>query len=98
MGEKMSGGGSKPGERRGGRKKGATNKITRDLKDMILGALDEAGGAQYLAAQADKNPSAFLALIGKILPLQVTGPGDGPLKSENKWTVEIIHAGNPDTK
>lgn len=36
--------GSRPGERRGGRKPGTPNKITADLKAMILGALDEAGG------------------------------------------------------
>ena len=33
----------------------------------------------YLAAQAEKNPAAFMALLGKVLPLQVTGGDDGPL-------------------
>lgn len=31
-----------------GRKKGELNKVTRALKDMILGALDGAGGQEYL--------------------------------------------------
>lgn len=48
--------GSKPGERRGGRQKGTPNKIPSDLKVMILGALDKAGGVEYLAAQAIENP------------------------------------------
>jgi hypothetical protein len=38
---------------------------------MILGALDDAGGQDYLAAQAKQNPAAFLTLIGKVLPQDV---------------------------
>lgn len=60
----------------GGRKKGVGNKITRELKDMILAALDESGGIAYLKQQAQDNPSAFLTLVGKVLPLTVQGPGD----------------------
>lgn len=73
---KVSNRGSKPGERRGGRQKGTTNKLTAALKDMILTALDEAhpdGGIEYLKAQASANPTAFLTLVGKVLPLQVAG-------------------------
>lgn len=51
-----------------GRKKGSPNKVTKSLKDMILGALDAAGGQQYLMDQAILNPNAFLTLIGKVLP------------------------------
>jgi len=35
---------------------------------MILGALDDKGGREYLARQADENPTAFMALVGKVLP------------------------------
>ncbi len=56
-----------------GRVKGSTNKVTKALKDMILGALDGAGGQAYLTRQAEENPQAFMTLIGKVLPLQVTG-------------------------
>lgn len=56
-----------------GRKKGVPNKVTGELKDMILGALDGAGGIEYLKARAVDTPGPFLALVGKILPLQVTG-------------------------
>lgn len=72
--------GAKPGERRGGRQKGVPNKITAELKDMILGALDDAGGQQYLATQAVDNPGPFMTLLGKVLPLQVTGKNGGPLE------------------
>jgi hypothetical protein len=40
------------------------------LKDVILGALSDAGGQAWLAEQARKNPSAFMALLGHVLPLQ----------------------------
>jgi hypothetical protein len=38
---------------------------------MILGALDDAGGQDYLVEQARENPVAFMTLIGKVLPLHV---------------------------
>ena len=60
-----------------GRPKGAPNKVTAQLKEMILAALDKAGGEQYLLTQANANPTAFLTLIGKVLPLQVSGDPDG---------------------
>lgn len=36
----------------GGSRKGVPNKLTADLKAMILGALDKAGGEKYLLTQA----------------------------------------------
>lgn len=59
----------------GGRAKGTPNKVTQELKDMILGALDDAGGRKYLKAQSISNPTAFLTLVGKVLPMTVQGPG-----------------------
>lgn len=63
----------KKGEKRPnqGRPKGAVNKVTKDLRSMILGALDSAGGETYLAMQATESPAAFLALVGKCLPKDV---------------------------
>lgn len=63
----------KPGDKRAGRPAGVPNKLTTELKDMILQALDGAGGIEYLKARAVDTPGPFLALVGKILPLQVTG-------------------------
>jgi hypothetical protein len=71
--------GTRPPAAGKGRPKGAANKMTRALKDMILGALDEAGGQQYLARQAEKNPAAFMTLLGRVLPLEVAGDGGGAL-------------------
>jgi len=62
---------AKKGERFGGRQKGTPNKINAALKDMILTALHNKGGVAYLEAQADENPTAFLTLVRKVLPLQV---------------------------
>lgn len=54
-----------------GRPKGTANKVTREIKEMVVQALSDAGGVEYLVEQADKNPTAFLGLVGKIIPLQV---------------------------
>jgi hypothetical protein len=51
-----------------GRKHGELNKLTREVRNLILGALDKAGGEKYLVRQAHENPVAFLALRGKCLP------------------------------
>ena len=66
------------GVRFGGRQKGTPNKLTATLKDTILQALSLAGGATYLHEQAQKNPSAFMALVGRVLPLQVKEGGNDP--------------------
>ena len=58
-------------EKTGGRKKGVPNKITADLKCMILSALDDVGGKKYMVEQAKENPTAFLTLVGKVLPKEV---------------------------
>ena len=70
------------GKKTGGRQKGSPNKVTRQLKDMILQALDDSGGIDYLKQTAIDHPVAFLTLVGKVLPLQVTGDGGGPLVVE----------------
>ena len=58
-----------------GKPKGAINKVNGELKDMILKALDGAGGIEYLQRQADDNPNAFLTLVGKVLPMTVKHQG-----------------------
>lgn len=70
----------KPGP---GRPKGIPNKTTTLLKEAILEAAALAGGegglVGYLALQASENPQSFIPLLGKVLPMQVTGEGGGPL-------------------
>jgi hypothetical protein len=55
-----------------GRPKGSPNKITKDVKGMILGALNELGGQAWLVATARKSPKAFMQLIGKIVPRDIS--------------------------
>lgn len=74
-----------------GRPKGRPNKNTAQLKDMILNALGEAGGVEYLVQQSEENPTAFLTLVGKVLPLQVAGDPDNPLRAIVK--VELVPGG-----
>ena len=64
---------------KGGSRKGKPNKVTKELKEMILNALDKAGGEDYLMEQAEKSPAAFMTLIGKVLPMQVTGSDGGAI-------------------
>lgn len=54
-----------------GRVKGVPNKFTGELKAMIETALLGAGGVDYLQRVAKKNPGAFLALVGKLLPKDI---------------------------
>ena len=61
--------------RRPGRPPGALNNINSDVRDMILTALNRVGGAKYLATQAIENPSAFMSLLGRILPREVVPEG-----------------------
>jgi hypothetical protein len=68
----------KPGP---GRKKGVPNKVNALLRDAILEAANNAGGKEglvgYLESQAIANPQSFLPLLGKVLPMQVTGSDEG---------------------
>lgn len=67
-----------------GRKKGQVNKTTALLKDAILKAAEAAGGkggtVAYLTDQARDNPPAFLSLLGKVLPTQISGEDGGPVR------------------
>lgn len=69
---------------KGGSRKGVPNKATAQIKELILGALDDAGGRAYLTERAldPKTAAAFLGLVGKVLPLQVTGEGGGAIRFE----------------
>jgi hypothetical protein len=69
----------KPGP---GRPKGMPNKTTALLKDAILKAAEDAGDgdmAAYLTQQAKENPGPFMALLGKVLPMQIAGDVENPL-------------------
>ena len=80
-----------------GRPKGAVNKNTALLKDAILKAAEKAGGKSglvgYLRTQAGENPGPFMALLGKVLPMQIAGDPDNPIKVVGK--IEIVVVDSP---
>lgn len=92
----MSGGGSRKGERRGGRKKGTPNKVGVTLKEAILAAAAKVGengrgrdGLEgYLKFLAREEPRTFGALLGRVLPMQLTGENGGPIDA--KLVVEFV--------
>jgi hypothetical protein len=66
-----------------GRKKGSVNKTTKSAKEAIAAAAEALGGAERLAEWAKEEPSNERVFWGtiypKLLPLQVTGEGGGPV-------------------
>lgn len=79
--------GKRPPNAGKGRKAGVPNKTTGALKDAILAAAQAVGqdgkgkgGLQgYLTLVATTDVKAFAGLLGKVLPLQITGEGGGPV-------------------
>lgn len=82
----------KKGEKRPnqGRPRGVLNKNNQQIRDIIVQTLDNLGGTEYLMEVARSHPAAFMALIGKTMPLQVTGDGGGPVLSE--IAIKIVDA------
>lgn len=64
-----------------GRPKGSSNRTTRLLKEAILKAAEAAGEDMngknglvgYCTFLAVQEPKSFATLLGKVLPMQVTG-------------------------
>jgi hypothetical protein len=85
------------GSKTGGRKKGTPNKTTGLLKDAILVAAERAGGKDgligYLQAQATENAGPFMALLGKVLPTQISGDPDNPVKHDHRVEITFVEAG-----
>lgn len=66
----------------GGRQKGTPNKLTAPLKEAILLAAEGAhkdGMVGYLQQQAKNNPSAFMVLLGKVLPTTLANDPTNPM-------------------
>ena len=69
------------GKREGaGRPPGSLDKGNAMIREMVVAALDDAGGVEYLVRQANAKPAAFLALIGKVMPVQIEGAKGGPIE------------------
>jgi hypothetical protein len=79
------------GQKTGGRVKGTPNKMTQTAKEAIALAAEQLGGTARLVAWAQEEPQNERVFWGtiypKLLPLQVTGKDDGPLKTESTLNV-----------
>ena len=73
-----------------GRPKGCKNKVPSDIKAMIIGALENGGGQEWLEKQMEQNPNAFMTLLGKILPTQVAGDPENPINHLHLITRRIV--------
>jgi hypothetical protein len=71
-----------------GRPPGALNKQTKEIKEMLMQSLEDAGGADYFRQLAESNSSAYASLLGKIIPAevknQITGADGGPVQHSIK--------------
>lgn len=70
-----------------GRPIGVKNKLT-NLRDAVLEAFDQVGGAQYLAKLAEGNSSdraAFVGLVSKVLPTQINANVEGGIQVQLSW-------------
>lgn len=78
----------KKGEKKPNQGKRGPNKETKLIREMIAEALDNVGGVAYFqeCAKDPRTKSAFLALIGKAMPVQVTGEGGGAVQHSIRVT------------
>jgi hypothetical protein len=58
---------------------------------MVLEALERAGGVAYLTRQAKANPTAFLGLVGKLLPRENRPEDNGRLTLGDLVEAAIAH-------
>ncbi|WP_438721562.1 hypothetical protein [Bartonella rochalimae] len=87
-----------------GRVKGVPNKMTRILKEAVLKAAENAGNkignnglVSYLEKQAVNCPAAYLTLLGKVLPLQVTGENGGAIQMIGRVEIApLVHDSKTD--
>jgi hypothetical protein len=88
----------KKGEVRPGQGKRGPNKTTLAIKEMITTALSNVGGAEYLERRANdpRTAAAFLGLVGKVLPMQVTGEDGGPVQTVMRVELVAMNASRKD--
>jgi hypothetical protein len=73
-----------------GRPRGSQNKVTLQLKEAILSALDKLGGPDYLVALGRENSSAFASLLKSVLPTTLATENNGGAGVELRFIREIV--------
>lgn len=79
-----------------GRKKGVPNKTTALIKEAIVTAAEMVGADSagkdgvvgYMTFLAKSEPKAFAGLLGKVIPLQITGEEGGAVQIAFKTVYE----------
>lgn len=68
-------------------------RVLKELRTMVLEALEHEGGVDYLRWVARNEPKAFAGLLGKVLPMQITGRDGGPVQFEaiERVIVDVPH-------
>lgn len=56
---------------KGGRPHGSKNKFTRDIKEQVLQAFEEAGGKEWFKLLMKQNPGAACGMLSKFIPTQI---------------------------
>lgn len=97
---------SKVGESRkrqktGGRTKGTPNKVTAMVKDAIITAAEKHGFdgkgkdnmVGYMMKLAAEQPTAFATLLGKVIPTQVEGTGEGGAINVTGLNIKFVSDG-----
>ncbi len=80
----MAGKGSKPGERRGGRKPGSVNRVTAEVKAALTAAFEQLGGIPALVEWAKAgNFGEFYKLWAKLLPTEIKNADGETFKVQN---------------
>ena len=77
-------GGGAPGP---GRPRNVKNRLT-NLREAVLEAFDQVGGAAYLAKLAQGTSSdraAFVGLVAKVLPTQINANVEGGIQVQLSW-------------
>jgi hypothetical protein len=89
--------------RKGGRPKGSTtNKNSLAMREIMRLSLSRIGGAKAMVKfynESPENRRTFWGIAGRMLPLEVSGPGGEALKVDLSWTagrnigkVEVVDA------
>ena len=73
----------------GGRKQGTRDPLAGDLRRMILGALEDAGGREYLTKLAKESPSIFLGFVAKMISAEAGGKDGGPSETPEMSDLEV---------
>ena len=75
-----------------GRPKGAKDKLGRTAKEAIEFAAQKIGGpqrlAQWIALDPDNEKAFWTSIYPKLLPLQVSGDPDNPLRTVSR--IELV--------